>query len=88
MLDPEPFEVTDFLLRLYGIGIKYTGCNIPKSGLVIFHCQLWQNIGNFRYFDSRWKRVYSKEIHLCRVIQTWDLNLVLKDFEESGILTI
>ena len=39
VLDPKPFEVTDFLQCLYDSGIKYSGCNIARSALssIIFN---------------------------------------------------
>ncbi len=36
LLDPELFEVTGFLLCLYGSGIRYSGCNIPKTALSLY----------------------------------------------------
>ncbi len=37
LLDPELFDVTDFLLYLYRSEIRYSRCIIPKTALVI-HC--------------------------------------------------
>ena len=36
MLDPKPYEITDFLQYLYDSGIKYSGCNFARSALSSF----------------------------------------------------
>ncbi len=80
VLDPKPFEVTDFLQCLYDSGIKYLGCNIARSALCSIIFDTDKTIGKNEEVVRFMKGLLQNDPPLPHYSKTWDLNHCPKIF--------